>query len=238
MSNFKKFFIRAGSRSDLGRFVLIVMLSFHSLLYAQESTPDGESLNQDVDAEEYRLTLGPPFFSIFGGIFTPLDEPKFVNLRNTYVIGFGASGNFISHPGWAFDVEFFHVNRNFDTPISGPAWGQINDRTSVDTEALMLGGRYFHPVKSAMKLYLSMGFGFFQTEMRVSGSTFGMPGTFEKISRRFSGYVGAGMGYKIRDIFLSIDYRHISLGGSFSDFNISQAQLGGDMMLFGLTRSY
>ena len=70
--------------------------------------------------------------------------------------------------------------------------------------------------------------------MIVYGSTLGVPGSYDDTDMSMEFYYGAGLGYMFGKWGLGLDYRHFNLDGSFSGFNISNADVGGDVYLVGI----
>jgi hypothetical protein len=181
-----------------------------------------------------------PFFkpggwsvSLFAGDYDVADEPQFVSTRHEYALGFGASAELYRYPWLALDFEMFFANRDYDTPVGPPLWGSIDNDTSVETSAFLVGARVFYPSEGAFRGYASAGLGYFSTKMIVYGSLFGFPGAFDETDSSMEFYYGAGFSYMFGRWGLSLDYRHFNLEGSFEGFNISDADLGGDLYLVG-----
>ena len=94
--------------------------------------------------------------------------------------------------------------------------------------------RAFYPAEGPFRLYASAGIGYFYTKMIVYGSTLGVPGSYDDTDMSMEFYYGAGLGYMFGKWGLGLDYRHFNLDGSFSGFNISNADVGGDVYLVGI----
>lgn len=219
-------------------FVLLVTLS-----WLEAGAQDENSIVLDAEASQESAvdTPGTPFFkpggwsmSLYGGSYEVTDEPQFVGIRNDYALGLGFSADLNRYPYLGLDFELFYVNRDFDTPVGPPLWGTIDNDTSIQTSAFLVGGRAFYPAKGSLRAYASAGFGYFSTKMIVYGSTLGLPGSYEDTDKSMEFYYGAGIGYMFGKWGLGMDYRHFNLDGSFSGFNISNADLGGDLLLVGL----
>jgi hypothetical protein len=112
--------------------------------------------------------------------------------------------------------------------------GTIDNETSIQTSAFLVGGRAFYPAEGPFRAYASAGVGYFSTKMVVYGSTLGLPGSYEDTDKSVEFYYGTGLSYMFGKWGLSLDYRHFNLDGSFDGFIISNADLGGDLFLVGL----
>jgi hypothetical protein len=172
-------------------------------------------------------------FTIYAGRYDVAEEPQFVGIRNKYGLGVSLNAAFTSYPNLGLDLELFYVNRDYNTPVGPPLWGVIDNDTSVQTTAFLVGARAFYPASGHWRAYASAGLGYFQTRMVVAGSVFGFPGIYEDTDSSVEPYYGAGIAYLFGGWGLSLDLRHFDLDGNFSGFNISNANLGGDLLLVG-----
>lgn len=222
------------------RHVVFLLLSFvNSLsLYAQEVYAQEDIPPASVSTSDMFFKPGYFFLSFYGGGFSPTDEPQFVDIRHRYTLGAGISADLAQYPHWALDLELFFINRDYDTPLGPLAWGSIDDDTSVQTNAALFGGRAFYPLEGPFRAYASAGLGYFKTRMVVYGSLFGFPGSYEDTDTRLELYYGAGLSYRFGSWGLSLDYRHFNLKGSFSAFEVQNANLGGDALLAGWSYAF
>jgi hypothetical protein len=225
-------------------FFLILLIVLYSVtLRAEESTDPTEA--PESQAETSRSTSKAPFFkpgswsvTLYGGKYEVAEEPQFVGIRNDYALGVGASADLNQYPYLGLDFEYFYVNRDYDTPVGPPLFGTIDNDTSVQTNAFLVGGRAFYPAQGPFRIYGSAGIGYFHTRMVVYGSTLGLPGSYEEKDMSMEFYYGAGIGYMFGKWGLGLDYRHFNLEGSFGGFDISNADLGGDLFMVGLRFSF
>ncbi|MEJ2360424.1 MAG: hypothetical protein P8Z75_03200 [Gammaproteobacteria bacterium] len=171
--------------------------------------------------------------NVYAGRFDAAYEPQFVGIRNKYGLGVGVSGEFAQVPYLGLDMELMFANRDYDTPIGSPLWGTIDNDTRVETSALLFGARAFYPASGPLRGYVSAGLGYFKTRMVVSGTLIGFPGIYEDTDTDIAPYYGLGVAYGFGRWGLSLDLRHFELKGNFSAFNISDANLGGDLLLVG-----
>lgn len=229
--------------------ILLLFLMTYSVVTAAQDdetgTPPVEASTADASTKEGSDITPVPFFkpghfllNIYLGNFKPDEEPQFANIRNDYAIGAGISAELDRHPHFALDLELFFINRDYDTSIGPPLWGSLSDHTSVETDAVLAGGRAFYPASGPLRVYASAGLGYFRTKMVVYGSLFGFPGSQEDTSSTLSFYYGAGIGYLFGKWGLGLDYRHLDFDGSFGSFNIDDANLGGDAYLLRWQRNF
>lgn len=226
------------------RFFLILLIALYSVqLNAEESIDPKE--DPESQAETSSTASKVPFFKpgswlfiLYGGKYEVAEEPQFVGIRNDYSLGMGASADLNNYPYLGLDFELFYVNRDYDTPVGPPLFGTIDNDTSIQTTAFLLGGRAFYPAQGPFRIYASAGLGYFHTTMVVYGSTLGLPGSYEDKDMSMEFYYGAGIRYMFGKWGLGFDYRHFNLDGSFSGFDISNADLGGDLLMAGLRFSF
>jgi hypothetical protein len=145
----------------------------------------------------------------------------------------GLSADFSRPRFTGLDVELQSLHREFDTPVSPPYWGTIDNKTNIETLSLRLGARLFYPDTGALRAYASGGLGYYKTTMRVSGTLLGVPGSYEESDTSWNPYVGAGIRYRFDKWSLGFDYRHTDLKGDFPDFGITNAKIGGDSYMLG-----
>lgn len=172
---------------------------------------------------------------VYAGRYDVADEPQFVGIRNKFGLGVGFNAEFAKLPNLGLDLELLFANRDYDTPVGPPLWGVIDNDTSVQTTAFLVGARAFYPATGPLRAYVSAGLGFFRTRMVVTGSVFGFPGIYEDTDDSLEPYYGLGIGYRFSNWGLTLDMRHFDLEGNFQAFNISNANLGGNLVLVGWT---
>lgn len=171
--------------------------------------------------------------SVYAGRYDVDEEPQFIGVRNKYGLGVGLSGEFRQYSNLALDLELMFVNRDYDTPLGAPLWGTIDNDTRVETSAFLVGARAFYPNTGGLRAYVSAGLGLFYTRMVVSGTLLGFPGIYEDSDTSLDPYYGLGISYLPGNWGLSVDLRHFDLKGSFSAFNVNNANLGGNLLLVG-----
>ena len=177
-------------------------------------------------------------FRLYGGNFVAESDPQFINMRNQYALGFGFSAGIGNMPGLAMDVEYFFVNRDYDTQLPSPPFGTIDNDTSIETDALLVGGRLIYPPGNRLGVYLAAGFGLFRNKLETFGSTIGFPGELSQENMSIDIYYGAGIEFRYSSWIMSFDYRHLDLDGSFSDFQVTDADIGGDILVIGIGRVF
>ena len=219
--------------------IILYASAFCADIDAQEMR-DSE-INPDAAQDENKAPVDESFFRQAGkqttfylGRFEAAEEPQFRGVRAQYTFGLGVSAELAQYPNLALDLELFDFHREFDTTVQAPLLSTINNDTSADTLALLFGARAFYPASSSFRAYVSAGLGYFNTRLVVTGSTFGLPGTMEQSSSSLDIYYGAGISYSLDKWGIGLDYRRVDIEGSFSDFYIDDADLGGDALLLGV----
>jgi len=220
-------------------FVVMLLTGWIHFAAAEEDPADANATNAS-SAVTFTEVFKPGGWSVsvYAGRYDVAEEPQFVGVRNKYGLGLGLSAEFANQPYLGLDFELMFANRDYDTPVGAPLWGVIDNDTSVQTDALLVGARAFYPVNRPVRAYVSAGLGYFRTRMVVSGSVFGFPGIYEDSDSSIEPYYGFGVNFMFNNWGLSVDLRHFDLKGSFSGFNISKANLGGDLLLVGWRYSF
>lgn len=182
-----------------------------------------------------------PFFkpasfgvTVYGGNFDPNPEPQFIGARNDYSYGVNLGVDLNAFPYLGLDLELLGTNQDYDTPLTPPFAGSLDNDTSVQTAGLLFGLRIFYPASSRFRVYGVAGLGFYYTDMTVSGSVFGFPGVYHDDDRSTELYYGAGIRYRHENWSVGIHYRNIELTGDFPGFQISDADLGGEVLALGV----
>lgn len=217
------------------RLILLGLLFWTDVYAVESNSPVSGEMRQPFSTSSIEQTFNPDSFALgfYGGNFAVDDEPQFANIHNEYAFGAGISADFTHYPMLALDVEVYFINRDYDTSIGPPLWGTIDEDTSIETNAALVGGRLFYPVIPPFRAYVSAGLGYFQSRLVVFGSLFGFPGIYEDTDSDISFYYGAGVSYMFGDWGLSLDYRYFDISGSFDGFNIDNANVGGRLYLVG-----
>lgn len=215
--------------------ILLLVALYCNNLSAQE---EEKAVIDTSDSADLFFKPGGWTASIYAGWLDSASESQFVGIRAEYALGLGLSGALNNYPYLALDVELFGAHREFDTPVSAPLFGSVDNDTALDTTALLFGIRASYPAQGKLRAYASAGLGFFNNKMLVTGSVVGLPASLEQTDNTLDIYLGAGASYLFGKWGLSLDYRHYDVDGSFSDFYISNADLGGDMLLLGLAFAF
>ncbi|MEJ2141879.1 MAG: hypothetical protein P8Y24_05915 [Gammaproteobacteria bacterium] len=149
-------------------------------------------------------------------------------------IGLASSSQSRVHPYFAIDVEIWGLASEFRNTLPAPLFVSVNDEMQLDTAAITLGARLLYPYDSPYHLYISGGYGYFMSRIRVYANLFGIPGYYEDTSEEFAPYIGAGitfnLGYRQT---LDIFYRKWQNRGDFQRFNIPETDLGGEAFGIG-----
>lgn len=172
--------------------------------------------------------------NLYYGDFQADLEPQFINSRSKSSFMGGMHGDFANTPNMGLDLEIIDFGRKYDnTQFGAPIFGTIDEDIHVSTTAFLFGGRAFIPASHAFRAYASAGLGYFKSTMTVYGSVFGLPAWHKQTHDQFGFYHGAGIEYRFKTWGLSLDYRRFSLKADFSDFKISNANIGGNVILLG-----
>lgn len=149
-------------------------------------------------------------------------------------LGLASSSQSRRYPSLSLDFELWALSSEYKNTLPPPLFVDINDEMVLDTSALTIGARFNFPHDTPYRLYISGGYGYFLSTMRVYANMLGVPGYFEDTSRDFAPYLGAGatfdIGYRQT---LELFYRKWEIEGDFSDFGIPKTELGGEAFGIG-----
>lgn len=218
-------------------FLFAFLSSLVTVTVEADGPAPGKSLQQEDQVSSFFM-MNNLAFRLYGGNFVAESDPQFVNMRNQYTLGLGFSAGIGNRPNLALDVEYFFSNRDYDTQLPPLPFSVMSNDTSLETNALLIGGRGIYPADGLIRAYAVGGLGLFKTTIETFGSTFGLPGKMTQDDTDLNIYYGAGIELRNRKWVLSFDYRHFNLSASFSDFQVQDADIGGDILVIGLGRFF
>lgn len=207
-------------------FVVLCGAAFAQQVTAREADPAATKSADNV--------LNHGTLAFYLGTFDADAEPRFVGLRNDFVLGIGYLTELPGLANLGLDFELFSVNRDFDTPVAPPFLGTLDNDTHLETGALLVGLRLFYPADTALRLYAVGGFGYFTSTMSTTGTLYGLSGVYVDDDDSFDSYYGAGMVYRFGRWRLALDYRRFDLRGDFHDFELVNVDIGGDVLTLSL----
>jgi hypothetical protein len=149
-------------------------------------------------------------------------------------IGFASSQRLRHYPYLALDMELWDLASEYRNTLQAPLFVSINDDMELITQGITFGARLLTPYDAPYHFYLSGGFGYFSSNLRVFANLLGVPGYYEDDSREFAPYLGAGftvnLGYRQT---LEMFYRRWDIEGDFSRFDIPNTDIGGEAVGIG-----
>ena len=156
------------------------------------------------------------------------------NPSSNIAIGLASSSQSRQYPHLAFDLELWVLSSEFANTLPPPLFVSVNDEMELETTAITAGARLLYPYDTPYRFYLSGGYGYFYSSMRVYANLLGIPGYFEDTSREFAPYFGAGFTYHLgyRQT-IEIFYRKWDVDGDFSRFLIPETGIGGEAIGIG-----
>ena len=153
---------------------------------------------------------------------------------SSVAIGFGSSQRLRHHPYLALDLELWDMANEYENTLQPPLFVSVNDDMELTTQAITFGARLLTPYEAPYHFYLSGGFCYFTSNLRVFANVLGLPGYYEDDSREFAPYLGAGftinLGYRQT---LELFYRRWDVKGDFSRFDIPDTDIGGEALGIG-----
>ena len=149
-------------------------------------------------------------------------------------IGLTSSSQSRQFPYLAFDLELWLLQSEYTNTLPPPLFVSLNDEMELETLAISVGARILYPYDTPYRFYISGGYGYFHSRMRVYANVLGIPGYYEDTSTTFAPYIGAGLNYNLgyRQT-LEIFYRKWTPDGDFSTFSIPETNLGGETIGIG-----
>lgn len=149
-------------------------------------------------------------------------------------IGLASSAQSRNYPFLALDLELWLLASEYTNTLAEPFLVSIDDDMELETSAITIGARFMYPYNAPYRFYVSGGYGYFYSELRVYANMLGVPGYFDDTSQEFAPYIGAGvtfnLGYRQT---LELFYRRWNVEGDFSRFDIPQTEIGGEAFGIG-----
>lgn len=156
------------------------------------------------------------------------------NPSSNIAIGLSSSAQSRRHPFLAIDMELWLLATEYNNTLSAPLLVSTNDDMELETSAITFGARLMYPHDARYRFYISGGFGYFHSELRVRANVSDTISFFEDSTQEFAPYLGAGitfnLGYRQT---LELFYRRWDTQGNFSKFNIPETDIGGEAFGIG-----
>ncbi|MGD8526584.1 MAG: hypothetical protein PVJ63_10070 [Thioalkalispiraceae bacterium] len=184
--------------------------------------------NVFVNPESYNLNF-------YIGSLDPDEEAGVLeNPSSNIAIGFASNNQSRTYPYLGVDLELWLLQSEYANTLPPPLFVSLNDEMELETLVLSIGGRVMVPYGTPYRFYLSAGYGYYYSDMRVYANLLGIPGYYEDSTQTIAPYFGAGfryeMGYRQT---LEIFYRKWTPEGDFKGFSIPETELGGEVMGIG-----
>ena len=178
--------------------------------------------------------------NLYLGSLDPDEETGVLeNPSSNIAVGIAVSQQSRNHPHLAFDLELWLLYSEFANTLPPPLLVSLNDEMELETSAITVGVRLQSDNQTPYQFYLSGGYGYFYSSMRVYADIMGVTGYFDDTSSTFAPYLGAGFNYDLgRRQTLEIFYRKWMPEGDFSDFSIPETGLGGETVGLGFGYSW
>ena len=173
--------------------------------------------------------------NLYLGTLNADEEPGVLQGPSSNIaIGVARSDQSHKYPYLAFDLELWLLKSEYANTLPPPLFISPNNEMELETLSLSIGARLLYPYDPPYQFYISGGYGYFHSRMRVYANISGTPGSYEDSSASFAPYIGAGLNYQLNHRqTLEIFYRKWSPDGDFSAFAIPKANLGGSTVGIG-----
>lgn len=183
--------------------------------------------------------MGWNYIHFSAGSFSPDSNAQLPNANGHYGLALGFGSRYSRHVAW--EVEFFNSDQAVDTPsIPIGFFTVLDQRADISTVGLAGNVRFIYPL-GRFEPYVGGGIGFYRTEMEISGSTFGLPGSLKKNDNGFGLQLLAGMEYYFgqrTQHSLGVQYRTLSLDADFGPEVAGKVNVGGDFWFLTYRRSF
>lgn len=237
----------------------VVLLVFPTFVFAEEKQPDAPVYLHDykpVPAQERQpeapvyvhdykpeartsLPQNTPYLSL------RLNAGTFDRNNNSELShegggpAFGLEVGIMPEEVISYRLELMTVSTRYDTNIPPPAWGMIDSRMTLDTNALLFGVRASYPPRRPYRFHATAGIGYFNSKLTATGSTFGFPGEVSDDDSSLGFHAGAGFEVNLGNWVVGVDFRRWFVGTtSFPTFNVTSADIGGDYLGFSVGRVF
>ena len=168
------------------------------------------------------------------GGFLPKDNAVLVNRSGGLTFSFDA---IVKRTPWhSIGFDFFSFYSRFDTPshLQSPLFGTLDSRASLTGGGFSASSRAHLPV-GRIELHAGAGIGVFFSRLRVSGATFGLPGSSEQRSTDIGWQLMAGFSHHaLPRRSWGLEWRYLNVQADFGTLTNGSVQIGGQsVMLFG-----
>lgn len=153
---------------------------------------------------------------------------------------FGTNLLFAHSENFVWGVDFSYIARKYDTPanVSGGLFAIVDDDMHLDTLGIAINGIFKYATGPA-EWYAGAGAGLHFSILTITGSTLGLPGTFEERDTDIGVFYQFGVMFIIAgDNSLGIEYRNLSLDASLPPITDGNVDIGGEFVLINYAASF
>jgi opacity protein-like surface antigen len=163
-----------------------------------------------------------------GGYFSPDSNAQLPNESGQFGLALGGGWRQSRHIAW--EIEFFIDSQRVDIP-NPPSipFGSVDSRADISTGGVAGNVRFIYPL-CQFEPYVGAGIGFYRSELEITGSIFGLPGSIEKSDNNAGIQLLAGMEYRFgeKGSSLGVQYRKLALSASFGPEVPGDVDVGGE----------
>ncbi|MCW9055469.1 MAG: hypothetical protein OQK47_02510 [Gammaproteobacteria bacterium] len=196
---------------------------------AIDETDQQESMENSQSIED--LTPDAVYFSLAdfkaNEVVGELENP-----RADYGLGLGME--YIFNDYLNIRYEMLVVERKYDTPagISGGPFTVVSDDMRMSSLGISVIPVIRYAV-SGFEFYMCAGLGFFWSNLTLTASTLGLPGSHEEKSQDYGTQTMVGVGYHFPGTFLGFELRQLNLKVNMAPVtSVADHDAGGKIILF------
>lgn len=172
------------------------------------------------------------YFHFAGGNFRPDSNAQLPNESGQYGLAIGGGWRQSRHIAW--EIEFFNDLQRVDVPNFPPIpFGSVDSRADLSTDGVAGNVRFIYPL-GQFEPYVGAGIGYYRSELNITGSIFGFPGSIKKTDDNAGVQLLAGLEYRFgeRGSSLGVQYRKLNLSASFGPEVPGNVDVGGEFWFF------
>jgi opacity protein-like surface antigen len=178
------------------------------------------------------------YFYFAGGYFSPDSNAQLPNESGQFGLAFGGGSRQSRHFAW--EIEFFIDSQRVDIP-NPPSipFGSVDSRADISTAGVAGNVRFFYPL-GQFEPYAGAGIGFFRSELEITGSTFGFPGSIKNSDNNAGVQLLAGLEYRFGEKVraLGVQYRKLYLSANFGPEVPGDVDVGGEFWFFTYRQNF
>lgn len=196
-----------------------LIAAFHLAIVA----PAGAQTQTPVPA-----SASQAYIHFAGGYFSPDSNAQLPNESGQFGLAFGGGWRQSRYIAWEIELFMDFQRVDIPNPPSIP-FGTVDSRADISTAGVAGNVRFIYPL-GQFEPYVGAGIGFYRSELEITGSIFGIPGTIKNSDNNTGVQLLAGLEYRFGEegSSLGVQYRKLNLSASFSPEVPGDVDVGGE----------